>query len=63
MPSPSLPDERDVDHHDGVLLDDADQHQDADQRDDREVDVRQAASATSARTPPPAGRSGWSAGG
>src|ERR1017187_2958742 len=29
--------QREVDHHDGVLLHDPDQHQDADGRDDREV--------------------------
>ena len=28
---------RDIDHHDRVFLDDADQHQQADQRDDREI--------------------------
>ena len=29
--------EREIDHHDGVLLDDADQQHDADQRDDAEI--------------------------
>ena len=33
--------QRHVDHHDGVLLDDADQHQQADHRDDREVEAEQ----------------------
>ena len=31
--------EREVDHHDGVLFDDADQQHDADQRDDAEIRV------------------------
>ena len=33
--------EREVDHHDGVFLDDADQHQDADHGDDRKIHVEQ----------------------
>src|SRR6266705_122551 len=33
--------EREVDHHDGVLLDDADQEDDADHRDDAEVALRE----------------------
>ena len=37
----ALPDQREVDHHDRVLLDDADQHQDADDRDDAEVEAEQ----------------------
>ena len=32
---------REVDHHDGVLLDDADQEQDSDRGDDGELDVEQ----------------------
>ena len=36
-----LSDKREVDHHDGVLLDDTDQHQDADDRDDAEVVAEQ----------------------
>ena len=37
MPSLALGLQREVDHHDGVLLHDADQQDDADQRDDVEV--------------------------
>ena len=33
--------EREVDHHDGVLLDDADQHHDADHGDDRQLHLEQ----------------------
>jgi hypothetical protein len=33
------PIDREVDHHDGVLLDDTDQHDDADHSDDRQVHV------------------------
>ena len=33
--------EREVDHHDGVLLDDADQHDDADHGDDAEIHAEQ----------------------
>ena len=33
--------EREVDHHDGVLLDDADQQDDADQRNDIEILVEE----------------------
>ena len=40
-PSAALGVEREVDHHDRVLLDDADQQDDADQRDDAELDVEQ----------------------
>ena len=32
--------EREVDHHDGVLLDDANQQDDADERDDRQLRTR-----------------------
>ncbi len=42
--------EREVDHHDGVLLDDADQQHDADDADDVEV-VPVTSSASSAPTP------------
>ena len=40
--------EREVDHHDRVLLDDAEQQHDADERDDAEVDVQNTSSAISA---------------
>ena len=40
-PRAALSLEREVDHHDRVLLDDADQHQDADHRDDAEVEAEQ----------------------
>ncbi len=43
--------EREVDHHDRVLLDDADQQDDADQGDDAELGVRTAISASTAPTP------------
>ena len=42
--------ERDVDHHDRVLLDDADQHQDADDRDDARGRCPNSSSAPSAPT-------------
>ena len=37
LPSFALRFEREIDHHDGVLLHDADQEDDADQRDDAEI--------------------------
>ena len=40
LPSLALGLEREVDHHDGVLLHDADEQDDADQRDDAEVRAR-----------------------
>ncbi len=43
--------EREIDHHDGVLLHDADQQDDADQRDDAEIIAVQTISASSAPTP------------
>ena len=43
--------EREVDHHDRVLLHDADQQDDADDGDDAEVDAAQTSSASSAPTP------------
>ena len=43
--------EREVDHHDGVLLHDADQQHDADDADDVEVESRASSSASSAPTP------------
>ena len=39
MPCVALGFEGEVDHHDGVLLDDADEQDDADERDDAEIDV------------------------
>ena len=43
--------QREVDHHDGVLLDDADQQHHADQGDDAELGVEASCSASSAPTP------------
>ena len=43
--------EREVDHHDRVLLDDADQQHDADQRDRCDRSMPQSISASSAPTP------------
>ena len=43
--------EREVDHHDGVLLHDADQQDDADERDDVEILVADEDSARIAPTP------------
>ena len=42
---------REVDHHDAVLLDDADQQDDADQRDQAEVEAEQHQRSASAPTP------------
>ena len=51
MPLVALGLEREVDHHDRVLLHDADQQHDADQRDDARTPIRQTISASSAPTP------------
>ena len=51
MPSLALGLEREVDHHDRVLLHDAHQQHDADERDERQVEARDSISASSAPTP------------
>ena len=43
--------EREIDHHDRVFLDDADQQNDADQGDDTQFGLAQAAAPASARRP------------
>ncbi len=43
--------EGEVDHHDRVLLDDADQQDDADHRDDAEIVMQNASAPSSAPTP------------
>ena len=51
MPLLALGLEREVDHHDRVLLHDADEQDDADQRDDAELGAGRRISASSAPTP------------
>ena len=41
MPSSALGDQREIDHHDGVLLHNADQKNDADHRDQAEVGFKE----------------------
>jgi len=50
--------QREVDHHDGVLLDDADQQDDADQGDDAEIVVETASASRARRRRPRAGPTG-----
>ena len=57
--SVALGDEREVDEHDAVLLDDADQQDDADHGDQAEIEAEQHQRRSARRHPPTAASTGW----